>query len=82
MIKTLIALLREKNAENEDLRAQLRNEKERSLKWYTQFQRINTSFNQLKNQVLCETCQGRDCKDGKTIELCSDCSKTLTVLET
>ena len=49
MIKRLTALLREKNAENEDLRAQLRNEKGRSLKWYTRFQRINTSFDQLKN---------------------------------
>ena len=82
MIKRLIALLREKNTENENLRTQLREEKERSLWWYTQFQRINTSFDKLKNQLLCETCQGRDCKDGKTIELCSDCSETLTVLET
>ena len=73
MLKTLIATLRE----NDELKTQLRNEKERANILYTRYERIKTAFDQLKNQLLCETCQGKDCQDGKTIELCSACSETL-----
>ena len=73
MLKTLIATLRE----NDELKTQLRNEKERANKLYVRHERIKTAFEKLKNQLLCESCKGRDCKDGKTIELCSDCTETL-----